>query len=246
MPPDDALDLDTRQAVLDAAAELIAEGGTAALTTRAVAAKAAIQPPTLYRIFGDKRGLLDAVAQHSFTQFVAQKESAEPHPDPVEDLRRGWDRYVAFAVENPDVFAIMNAIGSPLARSPAALSGIAVLERRVARLAEAGRLLVPEARAVALIHAAGVGVVSTLLARAPAERDVALSETALEAVLAAIADVGVAEPRTQLTSLAVGLRAHLDEAPMLSGGERILMREWLDRIAGGSGPGASPRDRTVP
>ena len=63
MPPDEATDIDTRTAVLNAAAELVASGGTGALTTRAVAMKASIQPPTLYRIFGDKRGLLAALAQ---------------------------------------------------------------------------------------------------------------------------------------------------------------------------------------
>ena len=87
MTTDEATDTDTRRAVLDAAAELIASGGTAALTTRAVAAKASIQPPTLYRIFGDKRGLLDAVAQDRLARFVAGKGAHPPHPAPIEDPR---------------------------------------------------------------------------------------------------------------------------------------------------------------
>ena len=86
MPPDEATDIDTRTAVLNAAAELVASGGTGALTTRAVAMKASIQPPTLYRIFGDKRGLLAALAQDRLARFVKEKEADAPHPDPVEDL----------------------------------------------------------------------------------------------------------------------------------------------------------------
>ena len=113
MPTDDATDIDTRTAVLDAAAELVAKGGTGALTTRAVATKASIQPPTLYRIFGDKRGLLAALAQDRLARFVKEKEADAPHPDPVEDLRNGWDRYVAFGLENPERAQVCCAIQHP-------------------------------------------------------------------------------------------------------------------------------------
>ena len=46
---------DARSRLLEAAARLVVEGGIAALTTRAVAAAASVQAPTLYRLFGDKR-----------------------------------------------------------------------------------------------------------------------------------------------------------------------------------------------
>jgi AcrR family transcriptional regulator len=36
--------------------------GRRAVTTRAVAAGAGVQAPTIYRLFGDKDGLLDALA----------------------------------------------------------------------------------------------------------------------------------------------------------------------------------------
>ncbi|WP_299309928.1 TetR/AcrR family transcriptional regulator [uncultured Croceicoccus sp.] len=85
----DPSDTDTWRAVFNGTAELIASGGTAALTTRAVAAKASIQPPTLYQIFGDKRGLLDAVAKDRLERFVAEKEANPPHLDPVEESRNG-------------------------------------------------------------------------------------------------------------------------------------------------------------
>lgn len=74
---------DVRARVLEAASKLIAEGGIAALTTRAVAAAASVQAPTLYRLFGEKRGLLNAVAEHGLAAFVTSKSSAKPHADPV-------------------------------------------------------------------------------------------------------------------------------------------------------------------
>jgi AcrR family transcriptional regulator len=41
--------------VLEAAARLLSSGGVDAVSTRAVAAAAGVQPPTIYRQFGDKQ-----------------------------------------------------------------------------------------------------------------------------------------------------------------------------------------------
>ncbi len=223
---------DVRARVLDAASRLIAEGGVSALTTRAVAAAASVQAPTLYRLFGEKRGLLNAVAEHGLAAFVARKMAARPHPDPVRDLRDAWDAYVAFGLANPAVFAIMNEVGAPASGSPATLAGLAVLRGRVQRVARAGRLGMTVERGVALIHAAGVGTVATLLALPEVERDPQLSSVMREAVLASLL-AGSPEPRSVGPApLAVGLRAHLDEATVLTPGERLLLAELLDRLAG--------------
>src|ERR1041384_4373067 len=106
-PDDDASD-DVRTRILEAAAQLIREGGPEAATTRAVASAAGIQAPTIYRLFGDKRGLLDAVAEHSMALYVASKSRHAPHPDPVQDLRDGWDMHVAFGLSHPGLFALMS------------------------------------------------------------------------------------------------------------------------------------------
>jgi hypothetical protein len=44
----------TAAKVLKAASELLDSGGVEAVSTRAVAAAAGVQPPTIYRKFGDK------------------------------------------------------------------------------------------------------------------------------------------------------------------------------------------------
>ena len=223
---------DVRARVLEAASKLIAEGGLAALTTRAVAAAASVQAPTLYRLFGEKRGLLNAVAEHGLAAFVTSKSSAKPHADPVQELREAWDIYVSFGLANPAVFAIMNEIGAPGPASPAALTGLRVLRQRVHRIAQAGRLSMPVESAVGLVHAAGVGTVATLLATPDEERDPQLVDLAREAVMAAIlADAPRGNNSIDVASLAISLGARLDEAQTITPGERLLLTELLDRLS---------------
>ena len=221
---------DTRARILAAAAELITGGGVAALTTRAVAAAASVQAPTLYRLFGDKRGLLDAVAEHGLATYIAGKAAGSPGGDPVEELRAAFDAHIAFGLSNPAVFAIMNEVGRDAPPSPATLAGLAVLRDRVHRIARAGRLRVPESRAVLLIQAAGNGAIATLLAIPEAERDHGLPALARDAVIDAIVGRGPGAEGGATGALAIGLRAHLDSIEALTPGERALMRELLERI----------------
>lgn len=223
-----------RARILEAASKLIAAGGVAALTTRAVAAAAGVQTPTLYRLFGDKRGLLAAVAERGLSTFMAEKTAAPPHPDPAQNLRDAWDVYVAFGIAHPAVFAITNEVGALASRSPAMLAGIAVLRDRVERVARAGRLRVPVERAVALIHAAGVGTVTTLLAVPEAERDLQLSPLARDAVLAAVCRAAAVDEESGLPGLAVALRSHLGDIGVLTPGERLLLGELLARLSEGA------------
>jgi AcrR family transcriptional regulator len=220
-----------RARILDATAALIAEGGRDAATTRAICAAANVQAPTIYRLFGDKRGLLDAVAERGFSLYVADKAARAPHPDAMQALRDGWDLHVAFGLANPGLFAIMSGDPRPRPRSAAFSAGLEVLRQRIKRIALSGRLRVSEERALALIQAGGVGTVLTLLSQPVDARDLGLSMLAREAVMAAIstdAPAGfVAGPRPA----AVALRASLDQTPVLSVGERRLLEELLDRIS---------------
>ncbi|SEC17215.1 DNA-binding transcriptional regulator, AcrR family [Nocardioides exalbidus] len=231
---------DARHAIVDAGARLLREGGPAAMTTRGVAELAGVQAPTIYRLFGDKDGLLEAVAEHVMAGFVAVKTAemeatAADDLDPVADLRASWRRQVEFSLANPAVFRLLSD-PDRVGGSPAAQSGREVLRSRVHRLATAGLLRVPEARAVDLIHASGVGVIHALLAMPGDQRDPALGETMMDAVLDAIlvdagssADVAGHGP----VAAAVSLRAVAPELEVLSPPERQLLAEWLDRIAAG-------------
>ncbi|HYQ29968.1 MAG TPA: TetR family transcriptional regulator [Polyangiaceae bacterium] len=221
---------DLRERILEAARTLIATGGKDAATTRAVAAAAAVQAPTIYRLFGDKEGLLDATAQYAMEKYIAAKSARAPHRDPVQDLRNGWDEHVAFGIAQPGLFAIMSG-DQRFGTSPAALAGADVLRKRIRRLAEAGLLRVREERAFELIRAVGVGVVKRLLEQPERERDLALSALARDAVIDAISGEASAPAGTGLVGAALALNAGLADVDVLSAGERLLLAELLERIA---------------
>jgi AcrR family transcriptional regulator len=231
-----------RERILEAAQRLITTGGKDAATTRAVAAAASVQAPTIYRLFGDKDGLLDATAQYAMAKYVAAKRARPPHRDPVQDLRIGWDEHVAFGLSQPGLFAIISG-DQRFETSPAAKAGAEVLRKRIRRVAEQGLLRVSEERAVELMQAVAVGVIKRLLEQPENERDEGLSELAREAVLAAIAGKSNEPVSAGVVGAALALKAGLDAVDVLSAGERLLLEELLARIAEpGSRHRAWPRD----
>ncbi|MGW7365143.1 TetR/AcrR family transcriptional regulator [Streptomyces sp. NPDC054841] len=226
---------DTRERILVAAADLLAEGGSDAVSTRAVVQAAGVQAPTLYRLFGDKQGLLDAVTSYGFERYLAGKQTLAATDDPVEDLRRGWDLHIDFGLTQPSFYVLMyGAIrpGEPLA---AAEEAHAILVGMLERVARAGRLRLPVGAAAEMVQAAGVGVALTLIATPPAARSTGLSARTRDTVIAALTtgprpDDGADTP----ASRAVALTAVLpDLSETLTPAEATLLREWLQRIASG-------------
>ena len=228
-----------RSRLVDVAAHLLRQEGPSAVTTRAVAAAAGVQAPTIYRIFGDKDGLLDAVAERAAEQFVAAKARAAQDEvgrgaDPLDDLHSAFVAQVDFGVANPEVFRLL---GDParVLRSGAAQAGRAVLRARVHRVALAGRLRVPEEHCVDLVQSAGTGVIQTLLATPPDARDPRLTAAMWDAVVAAVVveddgSAGAAPPAEHTTAATVvAFRALAPQLPGLSPAERALLVEWLER-----------------
>src|ERR1700756_1528684 len=124
---------DARDRIVRAASPLLATGGRAAVTTRAVSAAAGVQPPTIYRHFGDMQGLFDAVARDTLAAYAQEKAARPPTSDPVEDLRRGWDLHIAFGLANPDAFALLFSAPSAAAYRTVIDEGVALLQEVVAR-----------------------------------------------------------------------------------------------------------------
>ncbi len=222
----------TRERIITAAFELLASGGREAVSTRAVCAAAQVQSPTIYRLFGDKQGLLDAVAGHGFRAYLSGKAAIPETDDPVEDLRRGWDLHVGFGVANPAIYSLIYGDARPGVESPAAQLASAVLAKRVRRVAEKGRLRVSEFLAAHLVHAAGCGTTLTLISLPEGERDPMLSTLARESVLAAVTtdDAGPAAGAGP-TGIAVALRAVAPQLTELTDAERTLLAEWMGRVA---------------
>lgn len=224
--PDDSPRAEMRAHIIQSAARLLREGGAAAVTTRRAADAAGVQPPTIYRLFGDKDGLLDAIAEHVMALHVADK-AAHADEDPIEALRSGWRAQIDFGLSNPELIRLMNARPGT---SPAIEAGIEVLQGRIRRLATAGLLRVSERRALDMIHAAGTGAVQALLETPPGERDLELADALLDAVIGRIARPRSAVDETgSTTSITVTFATLVPQLPGLSAAERSLMLEWLDR-----------------
>ncbi|MEB8338163.1 TetR/AcrR family transcriptional regulator [Streptomyces endophyticus] len=238
MPSRDTAD-SPRRRIVEAAVELLESGGPDAVSTRAVAAAAGMQPPAIYRLFGDKDGLLEAVAEHGYTQFLESKRAQlDPAPeDPVEELRRGWDTVVEFGVTRPELFAVMNRATGQEA-DVAHHAGLEILRGRVRRLAAAGWLRVDEELAAQIIQATGQGAVLTWHATAAERRDPALLTVLRESMVAAItrAEPTFSAPESGPAPAARALRAALpDKVDVLSEAEQSLLREWLTRLAADGG-----------
>lgn len=234
-----------RHQVLQVAAKLLEEGGSEAVSTRAVAAAAGVTAPTLYRMFGDKDGLLAELAAYGFEMYLAEKREALAltPDDPVADLYRGWDLHVDFGVQHPAFYMLMYGTVQPGRRPPAADEAHALLVRLLSRAAEAGRLRVPVEQATRVIHAATTGATLTLIGEAPAMRDLSTSERLRDTVIASVTTDEPAPSGADLASRALALDAALETAlttgsPAAGAGvplratETALLREWLRRLAG--------------
>jgi AcrR family transcriptional regulator len=199
------------------------------VTTRALTSALHIQAPTIYRIFGDKQGLLDQVALHGFSEHLATWTGWTPGADPIDSLRQGWDMHIDWGLLHPQVYSI--AYGEPRlgTSSPAADAIDAILRTQIEVAAKDGLLVIPVPDAVNMIRATGVGVVFTLLAMPEDSRDMTLSTQAREATLTAI----LADPqkREDRDGAAMQLKHQLEASTALTANERALFGDWLDRLA---------------
>ena len=220
---------DTRERILAAALHLLNTGGRDAVTTRAVAEAAKVQPPVLYRQFRDKEGMLEALAEHGFSRYLAQKRHRSSKPDPVEALRQGWNQHIEFGLQHPMLYLLMYAEARD-GETPAAALAFSMLRKSMALVAAAGRLRVAEEQAVSLYHAAAMGTVLFLLNSPAHARDLMISSMMREASLAAITTSAPRSPKSPTLHAAVTLRAVLDQGDLFSHAESALFNEWLSRI----------------
>ncbi|WP_067478967.1 TetR/AcrR family transcriptional regulator [Actinomadura hibisca] len=219
----------TRRRIVGVAIELLERRGRDAVTTRAVADAAGLQPPALYRLFGDKEGLLDAVAEHGFARFLAAKHIDPDPQDPVGELRAAWDIAVEFGLANPALYALMYA--EPARSTTVFQTGLDLLMKRIRRLAAAGLLRVGEDVAAQIVHATARGAVLTWLSLPEPQRDPALLRALREAMVTAVTTQEPAVQEQGPAGAARALRAALPEQDVLSDAEQRLLTEWLDRLS---------------
>ncbi|MDJ0393658.1 TetR/AcrR family transcriptional regulator [Rhodococcus sp. G-MC3] len=231
---------DQQERILEAAVKLLAEVGPTGVSTRAVAAAAGVQTPTLYRLFGDKDGLLDSVASFGFETYLAEKRAFEPSEDVVDDLRRGWDIHVEFGLTNPAVYALMYGNLRPGRRPAAAQENQDILRRMLERANLEGRLRVPVGAATRAIEASTTGAVLLLLAQPEPQRDPRLIRPLRDTVLDSLTlePTPATDPDAIVSERADALLAVLTPQGgvdpltrnLFSPAEASLLREWLARL----------------
>ncbi|MCM8554292.1 TetR/AcrR family transcriptional regulator [Streptomyces sp. STCH 565 A] len=226
-----------RAQIIRAAADLLMAEGREAVSTRAVAAAAGVQPPAIYRLFGDKQGLLDALCEFGFHTYLKEKHALQRTEDPMADLRRAWDTHVEFGLAEPAFYSLMFSPEQVGQRSAGVRAAVDALSDLIHRVAATGQLVMSVERATTLVYSCGIGVVFTLLSTPQDMRDAQLSRDSRESVLATITNAqhtSAAPPELagRATALAAALR-DLGAPDRLSAAEQALLLEWLNRLADG-------------
>ncbi len=146
----------TRERILAAAAQIVEQEGVDGLTTRAICDATGVTAPTLYHHFGNKDGLLAELVSQSFTDFMREKRSIPLSENVIEDLTRGWDTWIDFALSRPRMFRLM--MDASAANPEITAESYEIMKRLVDRASEAGELIIDTETASHLIWAASNGV----------------------------------------------------------------------------------------
>ena len=100
---------DLRTALLAEATAMIAGGGAASVTMRAIGRRLGVSRGAPYRHFANKTALLVAVAAAGFDRLKDRLQTIDAGAprSSVERLRRMGEEYVRFALENPAHYRLM-------------------------------------------------------------------------------------------------------------------------------------------
>jgi AcrR family transcriptional regulator len=101
---------DPRREILDAASELLFEGGAEGLTIRRLALRCGYTAPAIYHIFGDKAGLLDSIMREAIDALIARVDQVPEHTEPAERLRLHFREIVRFGREHPTNYRLIEAL----------------------------------------------------------------------------------------------------------------------------------------
>ncbi len=103
-----------RQLILDAALELLERDGLAGLSVRKIAERIEYAPATLYLYYRDKDQLLFELHNVGFARFMAKMSECLVMPTAAERLRVMGQKYIEFALENPQLYHLMMVEREPI------------------------------------------------------------------------------------------------------------------------------------
>jgi AcrR family transcriptional regulator len=136
----------TREALLDAAEVLLADGPEQ-ISTRAVANAVGTTTRAIYSLFGSKSGLIEAVAARGYRLLVELVSGVPRTDDPADDLVRvGVEGFRRFAVERPLLFRLT------FERPAASITAVPEVMNAARASYEALAEWIHRAREVQLIH----------------------------------------------------------------------------------------------
>ena len=99
----------TVRQILDAAEQIVGTQGVDAATTRAIAERAGVAIPSLYRFFADRDEILDALVEHmtaDLDQHARAAEAAWQPGDPAGLIRLELDTAAAYFEAHPSAVAL--------------------------------------------------------------------------------------------------------------------------------------------
>lgn len=102
--------VERREELLDAADRIVGRG-VAEMSMDEVAAEAGITKPVLYRHFGDKDGLYEALARRYVAALGAELEPATEIADPRGRLAATIEAYLSYVEREPDRYRFLLATG---------------------------------------------------------------------------------------------------------------------------------------
>jgi AcrR family transcriptional regulator len=136
----------TREALLVAAEAIVEQGGTAALSVRAVADAIGTSTRAVYSTYGSKEALVVALAQRAFELLRDDLGRLPTTDDPASDLMiAAVQVFRKMAIDHPSMFALAFLRAAPDLQLNGQVrttsgEGMHLLQGRVQRLADAGLL----------------------------------------------------------------------------------------------------------
>ena len=103
---------DLRRVLIDAALQLVGEGGAEAVSVREAARRAGVSPGAPFRHFPSRDALMQAVAEEAQRRFRTEIEAAlagSPPGDPLGRFRCLGLAYLRWAMRNPTHFEIISS-----------------------------------------------------------------------------------------------------------------------------------------
>ena len=100
-----------REALIDAAVQLVEEGGPENVSVREVAKRAGVSPGAPFRHFSSKTALMTAVAEQAMSRFRAEITNAVDNvatDDPIERFAAVGVAYLRWAIRNSTHFQIIS------------------------------------------------------------------------------------------------------------------------------------------